>query len=105
VAKRLIEGFTQRIVPDRSAWLTSTIAHWAYGSLTGAAYGVLVGSMGTPRPACGVPFGIALLANDYICLPLAGLYKPIWEYDAKVRTWDLGAHLAYGTGTGIAFRR
>jgi hypothetical protein len=103
VAKRLIEGFTQRKLPERAAWLTSTVAHWGYGSAAGAAYGVLAGSLATPRPAYGVPFGVALFANDYIALPVAGLYKPIWEYDADVVAWDLGAHLAYGAGTGIAF--
>jgi hypothetical protein len=77
VAKRVIEGFTQRKLPDRSAWLISTIAHWGYGSAAGAA--------------------------DYIALPVAGLYKPIWEYDAKTLAWDLGAHLAYGAGTGTTF--
>lgn len=35
VAKRVLEGFTQRKLPDRSAWLTSTIAHRAYGSAAG----------------------------------------------------------------------
>jgi hypothetical protein len=42
VTKRLIEGFTQREIPDRWAWLTSTLTHWAYGSAAGALYGVLV---------------------------------------------------------------
>ena len=42
-ARRVIEGFTQRKLPDRSAWLTSTIAHWAYGSAFGAVYGILAG--------------------------------------------------------------
>ena len=32
-----------------------------------------------------------------------GLYKPIWEYDAKTLARDLTARLAYGTGTGAAF--
>jgi hypothetical protein len=41
VAKRVIEGLTQRKLPDRSAWLISTIAHWAYGSAPGPAYGIL----------------------------------------------------------------
>ena len=36
-------------------------------------------------------------------LPAAGLDKPIWEYDATTLAWDLGAHLAYGAGTGTAF--
>ena len=103
VAKRVLEGFTQRKLPNRSAWITSTIAHWAYGSAAGAAYGILAGSLPAPRPRYGVPFGTAVFAGDYIVLPAAGLYKPIWEYDAKTLAWDLGAHLAYGAGTGTTF--
>jgi hypothetical protein len=36
-------------------------------------------------------------------LPEAGLYKPIWEYDATTLARDLTAHLGYGAGTGTAF--
>jgi hypothetical protein len=38
-----------------------------------------------------------------VVLPAAGLYQPIWKYDAKTLAKDLSAHLAYGTGTGVAF--
>jgi hypothetical protein len=38
--------------------------------------------------------------TGYAVLPEGGLYKPIWEYDAKTLADDLGAHLAYGAGTG-----
>ena len=103
VAKRVLEGFSQRKLPDRSAWLTSTIAHWAYGSAAGAAYGILAGSLPTPHPLYGLPFGAAVFANDYIALGAAGLYKPILEYDAKTLAWDLSGHLAYGTGTAATF--
>jgi hypothetical protein len=103
VAKRVLEGFTQRKIPDRFAWLTSTIAHWAYGSAAGAAYGIVAGSRPTPYPWYGLPFGAAVFGGDYAALPAAGLYQPIWEYDAKTLAWDLGAHLAYGAGTGTAF--
>jgi hypothetical protein len=103
VAKRVIEGFTQRKLPDRSAWLISTIAHWGYGSAAGAAYGIVAGSLPRPHPRYGLALGTALFANDYIALPVAGLYKPIWEYDVKTLAWDLGAHLAYGAGTGTTF--
>jgi hypothetical protein len=102
-ARRVIEGFTQRKLPDRSAWLTSTIAHWAYGSAAGAMYGILAGSARRPLPAYGLPFGAAVFANDYIALPVAGLYQPIWTYDAKTLAWDLSGHLAYGAGTGTTF--
>jgi hypothetical protein len=103
VVRRVIEGFTQRKLPDRSAWLISTIAHWGYGSAAGAAYGILAGSLRAPHPLYGVPFGAVVFAGDYVALPAAGLYKPIWEYDAKTLAWDLSAHLAYGAGTGTTF--
>lgn len=41
IGKRLVEGFTQRELPDRWAWLTSTVMHWGYGSTAGVLYGVL----------------------------------------------------------------
>ena len=96
-------GLHPRKLPDRSAWITSTIAHWAYGSSAGAAYGILAGSVPAPHPRYGLPFGVAVFAGDYIALPAAGLYQPIWKYDAKTLAWDLGAHLAYGASTGTAF--
>jgi hypothetical protein len=104
VAKRLIEGFTQRELPARWAWLTSTCAHWSYGSAAGALYGVLAGSLRRPHARYGLPFGAAVWVTGYIVLPEGGLYKPIWEYDAKTLAWDLSAHLAYGASTGAAFR-
>jgi hypothetical protein len=103
VFKRVIEGFTRRELPDRWAWGISTAAHWCYGSASAALYGVLVGSLPRPRVRYGVPFGACVFAIDYIVLPEGGLYKPIWEYDAKTLAYDLSAHLAYGAGTGAAF--
>ncbi len=35
VGKRLIEGFTQRELPDAAAWPVSTFMHWSYGALYG----------------------------------------------------------------------
>ena len=63
----------------------------------------MAGSLPRPHPRYGLILGTALFANDYIALPVAGLYQPIWEYDAKTLAWDLGAHLAYGAGTGTTF--
>ncbi len=103
VTKRLIEGFTQREIPDRWAWLTSTLTHWAYGSAAGALYGVLAGSMRRPHALYGLPFAATVWVSGYVVLPEAGLYKPIWDYDAKTLASDLSAHLAYGAGTGAAF--
>jgi hypothetical protein len=104
VARRVIEGFTQRKLGDRWAFPLSTAMHWGYGSGAGALYGILAGSRRQPRAAHGLPFGAAVWAAGYVILPEGGLYKPIWEYDAPTLAWDLGGHLAYGAGTGAAFR-
>lgn len=64
---------------------------------------MLVGSLRRPHPLYGVPFGAAVWVSDYLTLPAAGLYKPIWDYDSKTLAKDLGGHLAYGAGTGVAF--
>jgi uncharacterized membrane protein YagU involved in acid resistance len=103
VARRVIEGFTQRPIPDRWARLTTTVAHWAFGSASGAAYGVVAGSLRRPRALDGVPFGAAVWTLGYVVLPQAGLYKPIWEYDLETLAKDLSAHLAYGLTTATTF--
>ena len=102
-ARRVIEGFTQRKLPDRWAWPISTAAHWAYGSAAATMYGIVAGSARRPHPAYGVPFGATVWASSYVVLPEAGLYQPIWKYDAKTLAWDLSAHLAYGAATGTTF--
>jgi hypothetical protein len=98
VAKRGIEGFTGRELPDRWAWPLSTAMHWGYGSAAAALYGIVTGSLREPSPLYGLPFGAAVWAVGYAVLPEAGIYKPIWEYDAKTLARDLGGHLAYGAG-------
>jgi uncharacterized protein YbjT (DUF2867 family) len=49
------------------------------------------------------PEALELLSAELGDPPAGGLYKPIWEYDARTLAWDLGAHLAYGAGTATAF--
>ena len=51
----------------------------------------------------GLPFGATVWATGYALLPEGGLYKPIWGYNLPTLAEDLGAHLAYGAGTGTAF--
>jgi hypothetical protein len=103
VAKRVIEGFTHRELPDRWAFPVSTVMHWAYGASAAAGYGIVAGSLRRPRPVYGLPFGATVWITGYVVLPEAGLYKPIWKYDAKTLAWDLAGHLSYGAGTGTAF--
>ena len=57
VARRVIEGFTQRPLPDRWARPITIGAHWAFGSASAAAYGVVAGSLRRPRPQDGCRSG------------------------------------------------
>ncbi|MFF2959211.1 hypothetical protein ACFVT1_09910 [Streptomyces sp. NPDC057963] len=103
VGKRLAEAFTLRELPDSAAFPVSTFMHWAYGVGNAAFYGVVCASLGKPHVLYGLPYGALVWLSGYVLLPIAGLYKPIWTYDAKTLGDDLTAHLAYGVGTSSAF--
>jgi Protein of unknown function (DUF1440) len=104
VGRRLFEGLFQKKLPPERAALVNNITHWAYGLLSGALYGIAAESLSQPRVWYGLPFGAGVWAVDYVVLPAARLYKPIWEYDRKTLANDLRAHLVYGTATAAALR-
>lgn len=104
VGKRLVEGLFQVELPPTRAQLVNNVAHWAYGLLNGALYGIVVGSLPRRRVSYGLPFGASVWAGDYVVLPAAKLYEPIWDYDAKTLANDLGAHLVYGLATAATLR-
>jgi hypothetical protein len=41
--------------------------------------------------------------GDSAILPLVGVYKPIWAYDAQTLANDLSAHLVFGSTTSAVF--
>lgn len=103
IGKKIVEAFTRQQLPPERAAFMNNVMHWAYGIGWGTAYGVLAGSLPRPFVALGVPFGATVWATGYLVLPMAGVYKPIWDYDPKTLWKDLSAHLAYGTGTAATF--
>jgi hypothetical protein len=104
VGKRLVEGlFGVKLAPSR-ARLVNNIMHWAYGILNGVQYGIVAESLPTVRVRYGLVFGATVWAGDYVILPAAKLYEPIWDYDAKTLANDLSAHLVYGLATAATLR-
>ncbi|MBV8949439.1 MAG: hypothetical protein JOZ99_01080 [Actinobacteria bacterium] len=104
VGRRVVEGFLQRPLDPKWAPLTNNVMHWGYGVVWGAQFGIVAGSLRRRHVGLGLALGPAVWASSYVVLPLAKLYKPIWQYDAKTLAKDLSAHLAYGIGTAAAFR-
>jgi hypothetical protein len=104
VGRRLYEGLRQRPLDERWARLTNNVMHWGYGLAWGSVLGIVAGSLPRGRLMHGPLFGSIVWASDYVILPVAGLYKPIWQYGVDELAPDLAAHLIYGTATHTAFR-
>ncbi len=104
VGRRVVEGLFQVELAPRWARLTNNVVHWGYGLAWGAQYGVVAGSARRLPPGPGLVLGPVVFLSGYVALPLAKLYKPIWEYDGATLAGDLAGHLAYGVVTAEAFR-
>jgi len=104
VGRRVLGGFLQRELPESWAGPTNNVVHWVYGLMWGAGYGIVAGSLRVAKVRYGPAFGTIVCGSGYVVLPLAKLYKPIWEYDATTLAKDLSAHMAFGLGTAGAFR-
>ena len=104
VGKRFVEAVTRRELAPQHARVLNNVTHWGYGLFAGAQYGVLAGSLRSPRVRYGLPFGAGVWAAGYAVLPALGVYKPIWDYDLETLGKDLSAHLVFGTATAAAFQ-
>jgi hypothetical protein len=102
--KRLAEGVFGIELAPRWARLTNNLTHWGLGKLWGGGYGMVAGTTGDTRAWHGPALGTLVFGTSYVVLPLAKLYRPIWEYDAKTLAEDYSAHLVYGIATALAFR-
>jgi hypothetical protein len=101
MGRKLLELVTGRDVPVERAPAISNTMHWAYGSSWTAVYGALL----PRRPLwAGPAFGALVWSSDYVVLPLAGIYEPIWRYDLTTLAKDLSAHLVFGTAADAALR-
>ena len=94
---------TRRPPPEHWARPTTNALHWATGIGWGIQYGVLAAKPSKHRLLRALALGPAAWLAGYIVLPLAGVYKPIWEYDARTLGKDLSAHLLYGATASGAF--
>ena len=101
--KRVFERITGHDLPDHRARSTTNLVHWATGIGWGAQFGLVNGLWRRHQVVLGVLFGPAVWLAGYVILPLAKVYKPIWEYDRATLVKDFGAHMAYGSVTAASF--
>jgi hypothetical protein len=103
VGQKLERIVTRRQPPDRWARTTTNVVHWATGIGWGIQYGLVASTVPRHAGARAVALGPAAWLSSYVILPLAGVYQPIWKYDARTLGDDLSAHLVYGAATSAVF--
>jgi hypothetical protein len=94
---------TRREPPEHWARTTTNVVHWATGIGWAAQYGALVGRSSRHPAVRALALGPVVWLSGYVILPLAGVYKPIWEYDARTLADDLSAHLVFGLATSATY--
>src|SRR3954470_20981495 len=101
MGRRILAAVTGSDPPAERAAVVSNIMHWAYGTSWAAGYALLL----RRRPWwAGAALGTTVWASDYVTLPLAGVYEPIWKYDVPTLAKDLSAHVVFGIATDAAAR-
>ncbi len=103
VGQELERFVTGRPPPDDWARTTTNLVHWATGIGWGLQYGALAGRTSRHPWIRAVALGPVAWLTSYAILPLAGVYKPIWEYDARTLGEDLSAHIVFGVTTSAVF--
>ncbi len=103
VGRQVVRSLRRREPADRWARPTTNVMHWAYGGMWGAQYGIVARSAQRSAPVWGLVLGPVVWLSDYVVLPIAKVYKPMWEYDAQTLWKDLSAHLLYGAVTGATY--
>jgi hypothetical protein len=101
--KRLLDRFSGGEVPDHWARSTTNVVHWMTGLGWGAPFGLLNGSSDRRLWKSGLLFGPVVWLTSYVVLPVAKVYKPIWDYDTQTLAKDLWAHMTYGVVTAATF--
>jgi hypothetical protein len=101
MGKKVLEAVSGREVPAARASALNNAMHWGYGTSWTAGYALL---RRHPRWWHGLAFGGLVWASDYVTLPLAGVYEPIWRNDADALAQDLSAHLVFGVAADGALR-
>jgi hypothetical protein len=104
VGKLVYEGFTGRQLRLDQEPVTNNLMHWAYAMQWGVVLGTAIGSSQRMRLWQAPLLGALVWLASYAVLPLAGVYKPIWEYDLRTLWDDLSAHLVYGTTTATVWK-
>src|SRR5262245_52092567 len=93
LGRKALRAVLREDPPDAWARPTTNVVHWATGIAWGIQYALLASRTSRFPHLRAVALGPTAWAASYVVLPLAKVYKPIWEYDTGTLGKDLSAHL------------
>lgn len=92
-------------IPAKHRHVTGLAVHYAFGALTGAAYGLTAEKYPTITVASGLPFGAGVwLFAEELALPVTGLSDTPGKYPLRDHFNALTAHLVFGLTTELTRR-
>ncbi|GAA1947742.1 hypothetical protein [Microbacterium aquimaris] len=102
VGEKVLTTVLRKTPPDCWARTATNVVHWGTGTSWGVAYAMARAFL--PRPiVVAVALGPVAWIASYVVLPMMGVYRPIWTYDAATLMKDFSAHLVFGATTATAF--
>lgn len=93
-------------IPGKNRHIAGVAVHYAFGALTGAAYGFAAEKYPTITIASGLPFGAGVwLFAEEVALPAANLSDSPAKYPLRDHLNALTAHLVFGLAAELTRRR
>jgi len=96
--------FAHELTEDEKKWAGPAV-HYGFGTLVGAAYGLLVEAVPSFSAGFGTVYGsLVWFAADEVGVPLFGLSQSPLETPISSHVEALASHLVYGVTTDMARR-
>jgi putative membrane protein len=96
--------FHHQLTESEKKW-AGPVVHYSFGTLVGAAYGLLAETAPAFRASYGTVYGTAVwLAADEIGVPAAGLAGPPLETPATSHMKAFASHIVYGVTAELVRR-
>ncbi len=104
-AQAISRGLFGHELSENEKKVAEPVVHYAYGTLTGAAYGAAAEAWPATRIGMGSGYGAAVwVLADEVAVPLLKLSRPPTEYPISTHAMSLAAHLVYGITTEVVRR-
>jgi len=104
-ADRVSEAVLGHELPPEDEEWAGLVTHYAFGSSSGAAYGLLAEAVPGVTTGGGLAFGAGLwLLADEGAVPALGLSDAPWEHPPSTHLYALTSHLVYGVTAEIIRR-